>query len=433
MPLIDPSPGLKPEKYIDSSLFPVPYQAVIILKEAPLKDLISWNLSTSSKAVKVKLEWSCDPNPHSNFKLQEKLPINLIKALCLYELTRPSWSMTSSTTKISCNFEWSLSSFTSDKSSNILTTSNQNISLVSSNSPKTPFQRETTKYFDSGYLSNKSTVGCYDSNIQNWRSNSSSILQPKFSPSPPKKNHDVFIPSKASSKSSKKSSTSKSNMNSMNSKSPELINSISALATSKTSTNCHTPKALKSQASNSCGNLQQKTASSKSSTNDEILDPKFDGYRRNPAPSSVPVDENGFIPECFDIDDYNITGRCRLCQKKVSSVLIDLHLTTCPKISDRDQLLSSFLDETSQCFRFKRETIKDLMPKYYKTQLADDNIPNEHFKDSFTYSAFCSELDNIADLLSEKALGLLNIVRQDKYNILDYRKDNDTHFYKDTY
>ena len=426
-PCYDPTPDLQAGKYIESSLFPVPYQAVVILEGCPLIDLISWDLSASNKAVKVKLEWSSDPKSSPNFKLHEKLPTNLVKALCLYQLTRPSWSMTSSSSKTTRHFEWSISSAISPKSSNISSTTNKNLSPFSSDSPKTPHQPEKMKFFDSGYQSNKSTVGCYDSKFENWRLKSSPVSNPKFSPSPNKKVHDVFKPSNKSSKAFKKNNSSKTVGNSSSKVSSELINSVSTLATTKSLCESHITKETDQHDESSVKCSQPEINSSKSSSQEDILTPNLDNYHCKPVSSPIPIDDTSLVHWTFDMSEFNATGRCRLCHHKVSSPFVDLHLTKCSKIPDRDMLLSSFLDETSVYFNFDRDTIKDLMVKCYTSQFTESDVPNELFKDKETFYSFFSELENLADLLSEKVFDFLKISAHDKYDILDYRKDNKTH------
>ena len=72
-----PNPDLRAENYIGSSLYPIPFQAVIMLDGCSLSDLVSWDLSVSSKVLKVKLDWSCDTKSSSNYNLQEKILPNL--------------------------------------------------------------------------------------------------------------------------------------------------------------------------------------------------------------------------------------------------------------------------------------------------------------------------------------------------------------------
>lgn len=243
-PSTDPLPGLHPNNYIESSLFLIPYQAVVVLQGCQLADLLSWDLAPSAKSVKAKIKWSSDPKSSSNFKLCDKLPTNLVKGLCLYDLSRPLWSMSSSPTKITCRFEWSVSSSVLTSPSNISPSINQKLPPVSSNSPKTPHQTNNPKPLDSGYQSFYLTVGCHGPKFKNWRLNHSPVSQPKFTPSPSIKKNYVFKPSSKQSEVPRKIIHSESKEKSINSDSTRLINSESSLTTPEPITKSHTSKVV---------------------------------------------------------------------------------------------------------------------------------------------------------------------------------------------
>ena len=82
-----------PKNYIGSSFYPLPYQAVLVLEGCSLQDLLSWDISISSKSIKVKIQWSSNLKSTKGCIHREKIPNNLIESLCLHDLAQPLWSL----------------------------------------------------------------------------------------------------------------------------------------------------------------------------------------------------------------------------------------------------------------------------------------------------------------------------------------------------
>lgn len=149
-PQNSPIKDQQPKNYIGASLYPLPYQAVLVLEGCPFQNLLSWDISVSSKSIKVKIQWSSNLKSTDGCILREKIPKNLTKSLCLHDLARPLWYLSSSQDKVTVNFEWAISKVIPSNPSTVSLSSNWNISLSGPDSPKTPYNSSRIRNFDSG-------------------------------------------------------------------------------------------------------------------------------------------------------------------------------------------------------------------------------------------------------------------------------------------
>ena len=474
-PKSPPISGLQADKYVGSSTYPLPYDAVVVLEGCSIENLLSWDISVSSKAIKVKIEWSCQPNNSNGCVIQEKVPKNLIKALRLHDLARPLWSLTSSSSKISIRFEWSIPKAVLQDSSMELPPLKQKLPPTCLPAYKTPSQPVKNIVYDSGYKSFNSTVGCYDPKIQNWRQHTSPVSNPKFDPSLRNVKHDVFITSKSSNKSTSKAESSSSqrnleistpaliinsehtlatvnnypdplksdhvssvealrassskeidqNMSSKPSKlpSPESSMSTDQMNASKTSPSSPNISLINNRDANSTTLSHSKAISdvdSENSSDDDIPTPP-PGFPKvfYPTPKPLPLMKDGFLPPTSKAYYMNIPGICRLCDKKVSSYLIDVHLLQCSEL-DR-QSLDHFVKSVMKKTKLKRKQIVEASKQYNGFELDEKTVPNKYFKNSSDYKFFRNELENLTLELVRLAFHTLNIpVEYENFNLLKY-------------
>ena len=450
-----PTPNLHPEKYVGSSLFPLPFQAVLLLEGSSLLELVSWDLSVSTKSLKIKMDWSCDTKSFSGCSLNEKLPPNLIRSLCLHDLANPSWSISSSSSKISIRIEWPISKPVSAKSSINSSSIKQMSSPVIPQTPKSASQAENREFLDSGYKSKEQPVGCYGPNSQNWRQKCSPIFQPNFGSSSKYSKHDVFVnPDKSSPNVFRPLPTKDPSVSSES----EIINSKLNLTTVKFDTLKVTPSSTVSKPSSISSpdvgskvndipmNSQptvSKTFSIPSDSSNENYHPKsteavlmINEEESNssddfpipppdfpksfyPNPHPLPVMNDGFLEPETKACYMNLPGKCRLCNTKVSSYLIDLHLLQCSGL-DR-QPLDSFVQEVMKKTKLKRKKVVEAAIQFCKFELSEKTVPNKYFKNIDKFNFFSSELENIIQKLTKSAFRILNIPEMyENFNILKY-------------
>lgn len=509
-PSSPPVADLQADNYVGASLYPLPYEAVVVLEGCSLQDLLSWDLSVSTKSIKVKVHWSCHSNSSNGCILQEKLPKNLIKSLCLHDLARPSWSISSSQTKVSINFDWSISKAVPAISSKVSSSPNCPVSAYPF---KTPIQPDIKSNFDSGYVSGNLTVGCQGPNFENWRRKSSPIPQPNFTtPSNPTK-HDVYINPKAHTKSASNAFDSSSTRNSQSSKSPKLINSVSSVATTGLVNDYTEPKpkssSLVDASSQSVCRVKSSMESPVNSTSSidnsksskvsfssnihgssssvaEISKPITSADQKKPsitqsattldsdssrsssapvnssstkerntamkstvnplknvvvptlsnlvdipvppkgfpkvfyeAPNPLPIVGDGFLDPNLFAFFMNIQGTCRLCNKSVSSYLIEAHILQCTGLNR--QSLDKFIKVTMKETSLKKKQVVDAAILFSKFEMNEGTVPNKYFKNINKFRAFTREIENITKTLFDTAFEKLNISSKlQNFNILKY-------------
>ena len=110
--LISQSSGLLPtpprhvnhqnsDPFVGQSYYPLPFPLVTILEGNNLSDLIAWDISVTSKHLKLKLEWSTSSNHSNTHLIPDILPNNILQAIKLYNLYQTSWSMSAAKNKLS--------------------------------------------------------------------------------------------------------------------------------------------------------------------------------------------------------------------------------------------------------------------------------------------------------------------------------------------
>lgn len=474
-PKCSPISDSKAINFVGNSTYPLPYEAVVVLEGCSIVNILSWDMSVSPKVVKVKVEWSCQPNSSIGCILHEKFPKNLIEALRLHNLARPSWSLSSSTSKITTHFEWPISKDFMPTSPTESSSLIHNLPLPCSTSPKTPIYGGKIRNFDSGYKSFDLTIGRQDPKLQNWRQRPSPVSQPKFGPSPKISKHDIFLNSKPSSKpaSTKDSSYTPENLKVLEASS--IINSESTLATAcvnnypgplKSDSSLETnstivsspPNINQSFSSISSNSLPQVTnivrsnipntsksysevsssdkcdlalnvstkpnpinnEDNESSSDDEIPVPP-PGFPKSfyPVPNPLPLMNDGFLSPKSKAFYMNLPGSCRLCDKKVASYLIDLHLLQRSGL-DR-QPLDRFTQSIMKKSRLKRKQVIEAAKLYNKFELNEKTIPKKYFKNSVVYDFFTNELESLTQELARTAFRSLNIPEEyENFNLLKY-------------
>lgn len=189
-----PKQGLPAKYYVGLSSYPLPFQAVVLLEGCCLDEVISWDLSVSSKILKIKIVWSRQAKSNSSYSLNEKLPLNILKAISTFDLARPSWSTSSSGNKLTFNINWPFLSSKPSSSPDISHTKLRTDASIN-HVFTSPISKVFHQNLDSGYQSNYSKSGCYGPNSHNWRQKISPVTNPDFStPKPKKPKNDVYIP-----------------------------------------------------------------------------------------------------------------------------------------------------------------------------------------------------------------------------------------------
>lgn len=223
-PTSPPIKDFKPEAYVGASFLPVPFQVVSLLEGCPIDNVISWDLSVSTKSLKLKIEWSSRHTTTDGCIFSEIFPNHILKTLSLYNIGNPTWTTTSSPNKLVLRLDWQISKPTA-------------FPISSGSSPKhapTPFQtplktpnhRNLAKTPDSGFFSGSSIRGASSSN---WRQDIKPLSQPNFS-SPRSK---PTIPDDRSSQ-SKSTALSKSTVSNIN---PEISTENMVFSTQNSSRN----------------------------------------------------------------------------------------------------------------------------------------------------------------------------------------------------
>lgn len=219
---VSPSPGLLPTPsqpngdnsniFVGRSYYPLPYPLVTILEGSKLSKLISWDISITTKILKLKLDWSTSPKDSDSSSFSKMLPNNIIQAIKIYEISQLSWSISANKNKLSIKIEWQISHAKPKESS--LQPRIPNVIFSPTNSPNyyTPTPKIFKNSTDSGFGSANSNSGLHSDSL-NWRRSVNLPSNPNFdSPNQTTHHHDIYVApnckvAKASTKSSKISST----------------------------------------------------------------------------------------------------------------------------------------------------------------------------------------------------------------------------------
>ena len=466
-PNLPPKDGLPVKSYLGSSFYPLPLQAVSLLEGCPIDEVISWDISVSTKCVKIKVVWSCQAKSSDSYSLKEKLPPNLLKAISYYDLARPSWSSSSSSNKLTFVINWPFLSSTPSISPVTSPTKSKTTASIN-HVLKTPNSNASYHNFDSGYQSNNINSGCYGSSSYNWRQNVSLVINPVFSPKErPKPKNDVYIPQSKASTTPKVVSSSDSPGNSCSSttslnipfapsqpvivsskitspilnsskksetKSAEAIPAVSKLLSSSNDdvpsnlTNNSDSPSISSEISSSQtlansskvkGSQPSISEPSNVNVSDFPVPPAGFPNKFYPSPNPLPINEDGFLDPSTKAYYMDIIGKCRLCNSSVSSHLIDLHLLECPKIDHKP--IDKFVRDVANHTPLK---IKDIMisaKKYSKFELQESKIPNKIFKKKKHYELFTRYLEDLNKLLTKNAFESLKLSESlENFNLIKY-------------
>ena len=428
--------------YIHRSYYPIPFQAVTIIENLPIKSSPTWELNVATKQIKFKVEWNlADNNTDHDIEL---FPKPVLNSLSTFNIEKPTWNTTFTGNKLSLKIEWKLihadfarhnsdvinTSFTDPNSSNCpsMFSTPYNRSFLDSN---TDSGYNSSKYSQSPkYINRNRSVNKAGFNNTTLHDNTSMNPSRLFN-SPPKmlNRQDTYRPKPAESKESIKTSgnTGKSvnfSENNGNIKSSEIDNVVNIK-----------PSLVSEHASADTSEINVNTANGKietisTSTDDEELysDPDYQPYDdfnpQNNSFGSIPKKlrfSNGYLSDDIDAEFMNLTGSCRLCHLKVPSYLAQLHVIECPK-SDLDPV-----HEFYKKFATKLKTSVDKIQEYAKAhqsfRLQDDKIPIDTFKKKEQFKNFCMALDELEKLQTVNFFKKCELVPSSRViNILKYEQ-----------
>ena len=489
---VSPSSGLLPtpprqsngsisDSFVGRSYYPLPYPLVTILEGSNISELISWDISVTSKVLKLKMEWSASTKDSDVCLISDLLPNNVLYAINCYNIIQPSWSTSAAKNKLSTKIEWQISSSNSNQS-----TPNSAASNITSSSFKSPnvyssSSQNRQNLTDSGFGSLNSNSSIHGDS-HNWRRSINLPSKPIFdSPRLPNRHHDIYVAPKCK---DHKASTNKSNNslilppNNKKSSSPGFAQKVKSINTKPDSSNPEgktpnrrienpsdsNPSANVSKDSNP--NIKSKTTplkkdqskntdakpttsqNSVSSTpliaSDEsttIQDQKTTnvaasspskptvvfpvtpkGFPKNffDTPNPLPIVGDGFLDPKTDAHFMNIQGTCRLCDSSVPSYLVDLHLLNCSGLERRplDSFVKSIMKDTS----LKKKQVIEASKLYSKFELNEASLPNKYFKKTDKYRLFARKVEDLTKDLQNEAFKKLNISpKLETFNILKYK------------
>ena len=467
------------DSFIDRSCYPLPFPLITILEGNNIVDLISWDISVSTKHLKLKMEWSTSSNDSDACMFSDFLPTNVLQAIKCYNIFQPSWSTSAAKNKLSTKIEWQISSSNLNQSAPVHSASNIISSTSKTSNLFTPSSQNSKKLTDSGYGSLNSN---FHGDSHNWRRSINLPSKPNFdSPRPSNRIHDIFVApkskeNKASTDLSKKSSIHRpiiknsslpsfaQKVKSVNPKpvssDPEgktpkdcskitkdsnpsppdsnitthqviIIDSSSSKDQNKntdvhlsTSQNSVSPTSI--SASDNTSSIQEQkssnVASSSSTTSTVVYPVTPKGFPKNffDTPDPLPLVGDGYLDPKTNAHFMNIQGTCRLCDSSVPSFLVDYHLLYCSGLEKRS--LDSFVKSAMKESSLKKKQVIEASRLYSKFELNEAKIPNKYFKRTDKYRLFAMKVENLTKDLHQEAFKKLNISSKlETFNILKYK------------